>query len=168
MTTIVADPSPSAPVPAESTPSRARVRPKAQVTLPPADTTPAQAADYFRRQLAFETDPADVHHDMQAEIADFLVLDVRSAEAFERCRVPGARHFPVGRIRESTTRDLDPSTLLVTYCWSAGCNGATKAAARLSELGFRVRVMLGGIEAWRKEGCPVLGSETDRPLFPEV
>ena len=43
--------------------------------------------------------------------------------------------------------------------------GATKAAARLSALGFRVKEMLGGIEYWRKEGFEVEGTKgTEAPL----
>lgn len=44
------------------------------------------------------------------------------------------------------------------YCWGPACNGATKAAAKLSTLGFRIKEMLGGIEYWRKEGGPVEGT----------
>ena len=29
--------------------------------------------------------------------------------------------------------------LLVVYCWGPGCNGATKAAVKLSALGFSVK-----------------------------
>ncbi|MGZ4123683.1 MAG: rhodanese-like domain-containing protein, partial [Tumebacillaceae bacterium] len=52
----------------------------------------------------------------------------------------------------------DADTVFVVYCWGPACNGATKAAARLSELGYRVKEMLGGIEYWRKEGNPVAGA----------
>ena len=44
--------------------------------------------------------------------------------------------------------------IFVVYCWGPGCNGATKAAFKLSELGFAVKEMIGGIEYWEKEGYP--------------
>ena len=44
---------------------------------------------------------------------------------------------------------------MVTYCWGPGCNGATRAALALAELGYRVREMLGGFEYWAREGLPV-------------
>ena len=47
-------------------------------------------------------------------------------------------------------------TVLVVYCWGPGCNGATKAAVKLSALGFPVKEMIGGIEYWEdKERYPV-------------
>ncbi|MDA8016345.1 MAG: rhodanese-like domain-containing protein [Thermoanaerobaculia bacterium] len=141
-----------------------RVRSKQLVTASP-DQTPDRAASFFHHRLAFETDPSDVHHDQSHGVADFVVLDARQVEAFEACRVPGAIHMPHGRIRQSTTRDFDRGQLIVTYCWGPGCNAATKAAAKLSALGFRVREMIGGLEYWRREGHPVEGHEgNDAPL----
>ena len=32
------------------------------------------------------------------------------------------------------------------------------AAARLAALGFKVKEMIGGLEYWRQEGCPVEGA----------
>jgi 3-mercaptopyruvate sulfurtransferase SseA len=45
----------------------------------------------------------------------------------------------------------------VVYCWSATCNAATKAAGRLSALGIQVKEMIGGLDAWIREGYPVEG-----------
>ena len=44
---------------------------------------------------------------------------------------------------------------LVTYCWGSGCNGSTRAALALSELGYAVQEMIGGFEYWSREGLPV-------------
>ena len=49
-------------------------------------------------------------------------------------------------------RELDPAIPVVTYCWGPGCNGATRAALVLAELGFQVREMIGGVEYWIREG----------------
>ncbi len=137
------------------------IRRKSIVTLSPAEPSTEQASEYFAHKLAFETDPADVHHDLSHDVASFVVIDVRAAEHYEACRIPGAKHLPWGRIRESTTRDFDPDTLIVTYCWGPGCNSSTKAALRFSQLGFPVREMIGGIEYWRREGYPVEGTRGD-------
>ena len=140
-------------------------RPKQLVVAPPTDLTTADATAYFERQLACETDPADVHHDLSSGVADFVLLDVRSADAFEACHIPDAQNLPNARIRQSTTAHLNKDQLIVTYCWGPGCNGATKAAARLSAMGFRVRQMLGGLEYWRREGYDVEGLQgQDAPL----
>lgn len=47
---------------------------------------------------------------------------------------------------------LDPAVPVVTYCWGPACDGATRAALALAELGYRVKEMLGGFEYWVREG----------------
>ncbi len=42
--------------------------------------------------------------------------------------------------------------MLVTYCDGVYCNASTKAAARLTSLGFRVKEMLDGMSGWKTEG----------------
>ena len=141
-------------------------RAKRLVTPPPESKAGLDALAFFEHKLAFETDPADVHHDMQAGVADFVVLDARSREAYQACRVPGAMHLHQARIRENTTRHLDRETTIVTYCWGPGCNGSTRAAAKLAALGFKVREMIGGIEYWRREGYAVEGEQAEAaPLY---
>jgi rhodanese-related sulfurtransferase len=51
--------------------------------------------------------------------------------------------------------DYPPDTLFVVYRWGPGCNGSTKAAPRLSQLGCAVKELIGGIEYWRKEGYAI-------------
>lgn len=137
-----------------------RVRPK-QLVKPSTSYSADEALAHYRRKLAFETDPADVYHDLAAGVADFVIVDARQVEAYRARRIPGAIHFPHARMRPETTADLDPEKLYITYCWGPGCNGSTRAAARLVELGFKVREMIGGIEYWQQEGYPVEGTDVD-------
>ncbi len=126
---------------------------------------PEVALAHFAAKLSVETDPADVHRDMEAGADAFTLVDVRGPTQFEECHIPGAINLPAGAISPTTTRRLDPEKLLVVHCWGPGCNGATKAGARLSALGFRVKEMIGGIEYWRREGLPVEGTlGGDAPL----
>jgi len=61
---------------------------------------------------------------------------------------------------------LPKDRVCVVYCWGVACNGSTKAAMRLSELGFRVKELVGGIEYWRKEGGEVEGTlGPDAPMY---
>jgi rhodanese-related sulfurtransferase len=127
--------------------SRVFVRPAAD---------PADAHAFFSRKLSYETDPSDVYIDLQNGVGGFTILDVRSPEAYARSHVPGARNLPHPQISPESTADLDPAQLLIVYCWGPGCNGATKAAMKLSALGFRVKEMIGGIEYWEeREKLPV-------------
>jgi rhodanese-related sulfurtransferase len=96
----------------------------------------------------------------------FVLIDSRSAQDFEECHIPGAINLPYRRINAESTAPLSKAQLLVVYCWSPGCNSATKAAARLSALDFQVKEMIGGIEYWRREGGAVEGTLAEQaPLI---
>lgn len=119
---------------------------------------PEEAQRHFLAKLAVETDPADVRLDLQRGQTSFVLIDARSEQDFEECHIPGAINLPPRRITDESTSHLSKEKVLVTYCWSPGCNGATKAAARLSALGFAVKEMIGGLEYWRREGGAVEGT----------
>lgn len=121
------------------------------VTAVPA-APPAEAVDHFRRLLRFETDCADVHHALGGGAPDFVLLDVRSPEAFARGHVDGAVSLPLPVIAADALAAYPADALLVTYCAGPHCNGADKAALRVARLGRRVKKMLGGVTGWLDEG----------------
>jgi rhodanese-related sulfurtransferase len=118
-------------------------------------TTPADAAAHFARRLAVETDVSDVHAALESGRPGFVLVDSRSDESWAQGHVPGALHLPGREIAGRAAAELDPAVPVVTYCWGPGCNGATRAALTLAQLGFRVREMIGGFEYWAREGLPV-------------
>lgn len=124
---------------------------------------PVTAQRHFAAKLSVETDAADVHADLERGARGFRFLDVRSVAHYEQCHIPGALSLPARSIDAATTRaaGLSPEDVMVVYCWGPGCNGASKAALRLSSLGYRVKEMIGGIEYWRREGHPVEGALGD-------
>ncbi|MFF4710988.1 rhodanese-like domain-containing protein [Streptomyces eurythermus] len=118
-----------------------------------APAAPAEAAAYFRASLAFHADVSDVAAALAAGgDPGFVVVDTRSTASWDQGHVPGAVHLPTALIPEQAERLLDTSVPVVTYCWGPGCNGATRAALALAELGYRVKEMLGGFEYWAREG----------------
>uniref|UniRef100_A0AAU1I5Y1 Rhodanese-like domain-containing protein n=1 Tax=Streptomyces sp. NBC_00180 TaxID=2903632 RepID=A0AAU1I5Y1_9ACTN len=125
--------------------------PNAVLRVAPA--TPADAAAHFRASLVFHADVSDVAAALAAD-ADpgFVVLDSRSTESWDQGHIPGAIHLPTALILEQAAQLLDRSVPVVTYCWGPGCNGATRAALALAELGYQVKEMLGGFEYWAREG----------------
>jgi len=118
---------------------------------------PADAAAHFAHRLAVETDVSDVAAALDS--GTFLLLDSRSAEAWAQGHVPGAVHLPGREILARAATELDPAVPVVTYCWGPGCNGATRAALALAQLGFRVREMIGGFEYWAREGLAVVDDQ---------
>lgn len=111
----------------------------------------AEAARHFAASFAFETDCWDVHESL-AQGADFVLLDVRSAECYARGHVPGAVHLPHRKITESRLAAYPAGTLFVVYCAGPHCNGAQRGALRLAQLGRPVKLMIGGICGWLDEG----------------
>ncbi|MBL0887284.1 rhodanese-like domain-containing protein [Myceligenerans indicum] len=123
-------------------------------TTTPDTTTPdtTAAVAHFASRLAFETDVADVHAALTGDRAHFTLVDVRSPEAWDAGRVPGAVHLPGGKVRLRAARTIPRDRPVVVYCWGPGCNGATKAAHELAKQGYDVKEMLGGFEYWVREG----------------
>ncbi|MBX3086139.1 MAG: rhodanese-like domain-containing protein [Anaerolineae bacterium] len=132
-----------------------RVAHESLVLLTPA-ADPQNAHAFFLNKLSHETDPSDVYADMKNGVADFVLIDVRSPKAYAQSHAVGAINLPHPRINDATMADYAKDKLIVVYCWGPGCNGATKAAVKLSALGFRVKEMIGGIEYWEdRERYPV-------------
>jgi rhodanese-related sulfurtransferase len=123
----------------ETTTSRA-------LAVPPAPSADARA--WFEHKLAFETDCSDVHADLAAERADFVLLDVRSRSDYERGHAAWAVSLPQSEITAERMAEFPAGANFVVYCWGPGCNGATKAGAKLAALGHPVKEMIGGIHYW--------------------
>ena len=114
---------------------------------------PAEAAAHFRASLAFHADVSDVAAALAAGgDPGFVVVDSRSTASWDQGHIPGAVHLPTALIPEQAEGLLDRSVPVITYCWGPGCNGATRAALALAELGYQVKEMLGGFEYWAREG----------------
>lgn len=132
---------------------------------PVAQTPPAPPADalaHFARRLSLETDCADVHAALVRAGGvplDFVLLDVRGPAAYARAHVPGALNLPHRRITAERMAAWPEGTLFAVYCAGPHCNGADRAALRLSELGRPVKVMLGGMTGWADEGFAFASGE---------
>lgn len=115
-----------------------------------------EAIRHFARLLALETDCADVNQAMTSSQPDFVLLDVRSAQAYAAGHLPGAHSLPLGDIDPSTLAGWPDDSLFVVYCAGPHCNGADKGALRLAELGRPVKKMIGGITGWLDEGLTLV------------
>jgi len=96
---------------------------------------------------------------------DFLLLDVLSAESYQREHLPGAINLPLLRIDAASTAALPKDKEIVVYCGSFECQASPAAARRLEELGFtRVVDFEGGLADWKAAGYPLQSSR----VRPEV
>jgi rhodanese-related sulfurtransferase len=117
-----------------------------------APATSDHALQHFESNLAFETDCWDVHSAMLDGKADFVLLDVRSADLFAQGHIPGAVNMPHAKIIAGTLRHYPMNTIFVVYCAGPHCNGADRGALRLAKLGRPVKLMIGGVTGWLNEG----------------
>jgi rhodanese-related sulfurtransferase len=82
---------------------------------------------------------------------DALVLDVREQDEWDAGHAPGAVHIPLGDLpsRLDALPDTDDGTLAVV-CRSGG--RSSRAVAWLSQQGFDVANVEGGMKAWEVAG----------------
>ena len=80
------------------------------------------------------------------------LIDARTPEEYSEAHVPGAVNVPIADLPDFARGGA--ATELVTMCGSTG--RGEKAAAILTDNGVEdVRVMEGGLKAWREAGFPV-------------
>jgi rhodanese-related sulfurtransferase len=123
--------------------------PSTVTTITPAPSP--VALKHFESLFEFETDCWDVNQAMSTGQVDFVLLDVRSHEYYEKGHLKGAISLPHGKIVESKLSQFPPDTVFVTYCSGPHCNGAFRGAIRLAKLGRPVKVMIGGVAGWLDE-----------------
>lgn len=136
------------------------MRARSQVTRFPA-ASPQDAVDHFQKRLTLETDCWDVHHAISNDCADFVLLDVRSAELFSAGHVPTAVHLPHSTMDRNTLPPLPEGHIYVVYCAGPHCNGANKGALKIAQLGLPVKEMIGGVEGWKDEGFSLTTAEAN-------
>jgi rhodanese-related sulfurtransferase len=118
------------------------------------------ALAHFERLFRFETDCWDVHEALSCADPGFVLLDVRGPGHFRKGHISGATGLPHRKITATGMAAWSPETLFVVYCAGPHCNGAARAAVRLSALGRPVKIMIGGITGWLDEGFPLIADES--------
>jgi rhodanese-related sulfurtransferase len=90
-----------------------------------------------------------------------VILDVREQDEWDAGHAPGAVHIPLGELptRLDELPDTDSGTLAVT-CRGGG--RSSRAVAWLSQQGFDVANLDGGMKGWHAAGKPVV-SESGQP-----
>ena len=89
-------------------------------------------------------------------------VDARDALNFHRGHIKNALNLPWHNVQEQfmdVVPRIDPDLLIITYCDGETCNLSHDLAFFLKEMGFKVKVMTGGWEAWIKANMPVTAEE---------
>ena len=107
-----------------------------------------QKALLVQKGVALNVSPADYE---QARVAGATAVDVCTAKEFAAGHVPGALNLDVNAPDfAAQAAKLDKSKTVLVNC-HVGIRGA-RAAAVLQELGFEVKNLEGGLEAWEAAG----------------
>ncbi len=97
-------------------------------------------------------DDVDVHEAARAAGAgEALLLDVREHDEWSLGRAPDAVHVPMGELQ----RDTVPRDRPVLAMCRVGSRSAAVADA-LAQIGYDVRNVAGGMQAWAAAGLPVV------------
>ena len=84
---------------------------------------------------------------MMEEEADYIILDVRTAEEFKDKRIPDAINIPNETIGTEEIPELpDKDQLILVYCRSG--NRSKQASEKLAALGYTNIIEFGGINDW--------------------
>lgn len=97
--------------------------------------------------------PQTTVHELNEQLDQVQVLDVRSPEEWDEGHIPGARHFYVGDMRNGFDgiAGYDKQQPLVTYCDSG--YRADIAASLLQRQGYTdIRSVPGSWQAWKNAG----------------
>jgi len=113
--------------------------------------------DFYKQKLSYEIDSWDLNEAIKSGIS-LVVLDVRQKSSYEKKHIVGAISYPHQNMLAENTQDFDRNTLYVTYCDGLGCNAATTGAMKMTELGFNVRELVGGLAWWSEHGYPIVES----------
>jgi len=117
--------------------------------------------EFYRRKLNFEMDPSDLFQAIN-EAQAILPIDCRQPFGFEREHIPSAINIPHMEMNEESTKKLDKTVTYACYCDGIGCNASTKGALKMSQLGFKVIELMGGIEWWKFDGYATEGKKAKK------
>jgi len=80
---------------------------------------------------------------------DFVLVDIRSAEEFEKGHIEDARHLPLAElVSDQSLQALPRGRKIILY--SNGSEDAAKAAVMLRLAGYEAYLLLGGYNYWNQ------------------
>ena len=106
---------------------------------------PQEALNYFSNKMAFTTGPAELKYAREQGM-DFVLVDVRAADDYEKDHAKGAISLPEDQWH--SFRGLDKDKLNVLYCYSQVCHLAARAAVFFAKKGFSVMELEGGWQTY--------------------
>ena len=92
---------------------------------------------------------------LQKSGAAFTLLDVRESWEWEKARIDGAKHIPMGDVPTRAHQELDPDQHIVVVCHHGV--RSMNVTAWLRQQGFeKAQSLRGGIDRWSREIDPAV------------
>lgn len=116
--------------------------------------------DFYRTENAVHVSPHSLRKKMSESVKDFILVDLRSAQEYEKEHIAGAVNIPaykdpdhsaydeVDRI-VSAFRALPKDKHIIVYCYSMPCMTGRKIGLMLTEHGMFVQHLGIGWNEWR-------------------
>jgi len=105
-----------------------------------------RARQYFENKLAFTLGPVELKKIMNDE--DILIIDVRSADKYEKGHIPNSISIPA-EILEKNLHKLSRENINILYCYNQQCHLAAKCAHMLANNAYPVMELEGGFAQWK-------------------
>lgn len=113
---------------------------------------------HYQDKLDYQWDAADLLENLETR-TDVVVIDTRKEFAYDAEHIPTSINLPHRVMDEVSTASLDRSKTYICYCDGIGCNGSTKGALKMTQLGFKTRELVGGLDWWKRDGYSTEGQQ---------
>jgi rhodanese-related sulfurtransferase len=119
-----------------------------------------KAAQYFEDEMNFKTNISFIKRALKEKIENVIIVDVRSANDFAKGHIPGAINIPFDQYNkfegpETAFPGLRKDAFNCIYCYTLTCSLSQKAAKKFASLGYPVKEIIGGYDAWVDHKYPV-------------
>ncbi len=89
---------------------------------------------------------------------NFVLVDVRDGDSFEKEHIPGSINIPVARLELDSPKIMGMDELVIVYSVGPLCGANAVGADKLVTIGYKhVMRFRGGIEEWKNSGYRVDG-----------
>ena len=110
-----------------------------------------KAKEFFLNKLSFMTNSKELHKNIQNNVDDINIIDVREYDDYIDGHIPFAIHIPLNSLEEHLVM-LHKDRINVVYSYCPYCKMALHAAYQIAQKGFPVMALAGGYKIWCKMG----------------
>jgi rhodanese-related sulfurtransferase len=115
--------------------------------------------DYYFTETATLVSPHTMRLNMDKGQVDFVLVDVRAAEDYQRGHIKGAINIPFDGKPESVNKfrkaledgKKDRRSYAIVYCYSSACMLGRKTGQELAKQGISVKELSIGYNDWEQE-----------------